>query len=154
VARVSDVDRLKEVCNEPDARVLDAVLDMPPEYSGLSKEQYGQVKAAREEQLRGPLLREIEAAEEVLAEAESAAAIARGDLMSIVELDQRSFDQIMLPIENKTAAPWLLKRGDRVMVVDPGAATHAEMYQDATPDQLRDGKYYADMQEYKADRAA
>jgi len=35
-------------------------------------------------------------------------------------------------------------------VVVPGATT----YQDATEDQLRDGKFYADMQEYKADRAA
>jgi hypothetical protein len=71
LSRLSNADRLKEVFNEPNARVLDAVLDMPAEYSGLSKEQYTQVKAAREEQLHGPLLREIVVAEEVLAEAES-----------------------------------------------------------------------------------
>jgi hypothetical protein len=35
-------------------------------------------------------------------------------------------------------------------VVVPGATT----YQDAKLDQIRDGRFYADMQEYQRDRAA
>jgi hypothetical protein len=103
-------------------------------------------KAAREEQLHGPQLREIDALQAVVDEANAAATIARTDLATVVEMDQAAFDRLMVPIEKKTAAPWLLKQGDRVVVVEPGATT----YQDATPDQLRDGRYYADMQEYKA----
>jgi hypothetical protein len=133
-------------------KILDAVLSAPRELSGVTKDIYDRAKTAREEKLYGPLLQEIETAELVLSEANNAAAIARASLMGTVELDQREFDRIMLPIENKTAAPWLLKEpgSQRVVVVEPGAAT----YQEATPDQLRDGKFYADMQEYQQDRAA
>jgi hypothetical protein len=95
-------------------------------------------------------LRKIEALQAVVDEANAAATIARTDLATVVEMDQAAFDRLVVPIEKKTAAPWLLKQGDRVVVVEPGAAT----YQDATEDQLRDGKFYPDMQAYQQDRAA
>jgi hypothetical protein len=133
-----------------DPRILDAVLSMPRQVSGVPEEIYTKAKTAREEQLHGPLLREIEAAENVLSEARAVSAVARSGLMNTVELTQREFDKLMLPIENKVAAPWLLKQGDKVLVVVPGETT----YREASPDQLREGKFYTDMQAYQQDRAA
>jgi hypothetical protein len=98
----------------------------------------------------GPQLQEIEALQSVVDEAAAAVQVARIDLVSTVEMDLASFDKLVGPIEKKQAAPWLLKQGDKVVVVVPGATT----YQDATEDQLREGKFYAGMQEYQQDRAA
>jgi hypothetical protein len=77
-------------------------------------------------------------------------AVDLSDLATVVEMDQAAFDRLVVPIEKKTAAAWLLKQGDRVVLVEPGATT----YQDATESDLREGKYYTDMQAYQQDRAA
>ncbi len=133
-----------------DPEILDAVLDATPLASGVPEQHYVAAKTAREEQLFGAQLAEIDALQAVVDEANAAATIARTDLATVVEMDKASFDKIMLPIENKAAAPWLLKQGDRVVVVVPGATT----YQDATETDLREGKYYTNMQAYQQDRAA
>jgi hypothetical protein len=122
----------------PDARFLDAVLDAPAALSGVPPEIYGRAKQAREEQIHGPVLRELEAMESLLADAQNAATIARNDLMGMIEMDERSFDRIMLPIENKQHAPWLKREGESVVVIVPGESTALP----ATADQLRDGVYY------------
>ncbi|WLA78816.1 hypothetical protein [Bradyrhizobium elkanii] len=146
----TNAEKMKLLLEDADPVILDAVLSAPRALSGVPAEYYDRAKAAREEQLHGPVLRDIAAAQEVLSEARNAAAIARADLMGTIEMDQREFDRLMHPIENRTAAPWLLKQGDRVVVVAPGES----VYKEATEDQLRDGKFYASMQEYQQDRAA
>ena len=150
IRSLPSAEKIATLLNQPDPKILDAVLDAPAALSGVPEQHYAAAKEAREEQLFGPQLKEIEALQAVVDEANAAATIARTDLATVVEMDQAAFDRLVVPIEKKTAAPWLLKQGDRVVVVEPGAAT----YQDATPDQLRDGKFYADMQAYQQDRAA
>jgi hypothetical protein len=135
---LSNAEKTALLLESPDARFLDAVLDAPAALSGIAPEIYGRAKDAREEQIHGPVLRELEAMEALLADAQNAALIARNDLMSIVDLDQRAFDRIMLPIENKKDAPWLKHMDDKVVVVIPGETVYAP----ATSEQLRDGVYY------------
>lgn len=127
-----------------DPFLVDAILDKPAAMSGVPDQFYQQAKTTREEQLHGPLLREIEAAESVRAEAVNAATIARGDLMNVLELDQRAFDRIMAPIDNRQDAPWLQKMGGDVVVIVPGDSTAKR----ATPEQLRDGIYYENAEKF------
>jgi hypothetical protein len=68
---------------QPDPSILDSVLDMPCELSGVTAEDYALARQAREEQLHGPKLREIEALQAVVGEADAAASIARADLASL-----------------------------------------------------------------------
>jgi hypothetical protein len=68
---------------QPDPSILDSVLDMPCELSGVTAEDYALAREAREEQLHGPKLREIEALQAVVGEADAAASIARADLASM-----------------------------------------------------------------------
>ena len=155
-------ERTKLLTPGSDPRVLDAVLDAPAALSGVPEPYFAQVKAWREEQLHGPLLKEIADLDSLLSESQNAAVIARGDLMNTMQIDQRGFDRIMLPIENKADAPWLKKEGDAVVVVVPGQAT----YQPATADEMRDGVFFEsaeaffkahgvkDQAEYLARRAA
>jgi hypothetical protein len=143
-------DKIAALLKQADPKILDAVLDAPAALSGVPEEHYARAKTAREEQLHGPQLREIEALQSVVDEANAAAQVARNDLVTTVEMDQASFDKLVVPIETKAAAPWLLKQGERVVVVVPGETT----YQDASPDQLREGRYFKDMQEYQQERAA
>jgi hypothetical protein len=149
---LSSKDQIEALLKRSDPRILDAVLDpnVAAEVSGVPEQHFAAAKAAREQILFGDQLREIEALQAVVDEANAAATIARTDLAAVVEMDQSSFDALVTPIEKKSAAPWLLRQGDRTVVVVPGETT----YRDATEDQLREGKFYAGMQEYQQDRAA
>jgi hypothetical protein len=75
-----------------DPRIRDAVLDQPAALSGIPEVDYQRAKAARDEQvqeaLNGPKLREIEALEPVVGEADAAAGIAQNDLTSLAEIDE------------------------------------------------------------------
>ena len=79
----------KMLSPQPDPSILDAVLDMPAELSGVRAEDYAHAKAAREQQLHGPKLREIEALQAVVGEADAAASVARMDLANIAGVDNR-----------------------------------------------------------------
>ena len=57
-------------------------------------------------------------------------------------------------LEILSTVSWGISMRLRTALALSGDGTGATTYQDATEDQLRDGRYYADMQEYKADRAA
>lgn len=138
VRSLTSQDRTKLLTPGGDPRVLDAVLDAPAALSGVPENYFAQVKSWREEQLHGPLLNEIAELDALLSEAQNAAVIARGDLMNTMQIDQRAFDRIMLPIENKAEAPWLKKDGESVVVVIPGQTS----YRTATADELRDGVFY------------
>ena len=131
----------------------DAMLELEPEASGLLPAEDSIVETAKKERLESlfaPQLAEIAELERTVAEAKAIVDVARVDLQSRSGMEWDAFEKFVKPVENRQAAPWLLRQGDRVVVVEPGATT----YLDATPDQLRDGKYYADMQAYQRDRAA
>jgi hypothetical protein len=129
------------------------MLELEPEASGLLPAEDFIVETAKKERLESlfaPQLAEIAELERTVAEAKAIVDVARVDLQSRSGMEWDAFEKFVKPVENRQAAPWLLRQGDRVVVVEPGAMT----YLDATPDQLRDGKYYADMQAYQRDRAA
>jgi hypothetical protein len=65
---------------QPDPQILDAVLDAPAALSGVSAEHYALAKTAREKQLHGAKLDAVEALQEIIGEANAAAAVARNDL--------------------------------------------------------------------------
>jgi hypothetical protein len=151
---LSDKDRIAALLQQPDPKVLDAVLDAPAALSGVPEQHYAAAKAAREEQLFGAQLAEIDALQAVVDEANAAATIARTDLATVVGMDHASFDQIMLPIENKTAAPWLVRNGETVLRVDPTKRGTAEFQLPASIEEIREGKFYENEAAYQQDRAA
>jgi hypothetical protein len=65
-------------------------------------------------------------------------------------LDDHGLNQLMKPIEAKLNAPWLKRDGARVVVIKPGESSVHE----ASPDELRDGIFFADYQAYREGRAA
>jgi hypothetical protein len=56
-------------------------------------------------------------------------------------MSERQFDEVVGPILEKQAAPWLL--------VEPGKGT----YREATVDEIREGKFYKDHAEYQQAQA-
>jgi hypothetical protein len=154
IRSLPSADKIAALLNHADPKILDAVLDAPAALSGVPEQHYAAAKEAREEQLFGPQLKEIEALQAVVDEASAAATIARGDLRSVTALDEREFESLVGPIENKKAAPWLVKRGDRIIRVRPERVGTGELNMPATEDEIRDGKFYANEAEYLADRAA
>ncbi len=134
-----------------DARIAEAILSAPPALSGLSDDVFSHVESAFQEKAFGPEMAEIEDLAELVASAEAAASVVREELRGVVEMDQRSFDGLMTPIERKQGAPWLQKSIDpsgkeRIVVVplEGGSA------RPATPDEVRDGVFYCDLAEYLA----
>ena len=95
-------------------------------------------------------MEEIAELERTIAEAKAIVDVARVDLQSRSGLEWAEFEKFVKPVEAKQSVPWLLKQGDKIVVVEPGATTYLE----ANADQLRDGKFYPDMQAYQRDRAA
>ncbi len=70
-------------------------------------------------------------------------------------LQTHQFEQFVKPIETKVNAPWLRQEKnhageERIIVVDLERHTGRP----ATPDEIRDGKFYKDHAEFLQDRAA
>jgi hypothetical protein len=151
----------------------DALLETEPEASGLflAEDFKGTISpeiqrdrdivaAAKEKRLAGMFGRELEeiaALEQTVAEANMIADLARGDLKlhSGIE-DQRMFEEFVKPVESKANAPWLKRdkdvHGNEVIYVfDPANYQTVKV---ATPDQVRDGRFFANIEEYQAARAA
>jgi hypothetical protein len=74
----------------------------------------------------------------------------------------RAFDDFARPIETRRNAPWLQKTKNvdgvelvvRIISADPGYDGKSAASRPATPDEIRDGKFYASLEEFRADRAA
>jgi hypothetical protein len=143
----------------------DAMLEMPPVLSGLHPvegqpgEDSSLVETTKEQRLGslfGPQLAEISELEKTIAEANMIANLARGDLKLHSGMDdQRVFEEFVKPIETKANAPWLRRSTDFngkeiVVVIDTGGGP-AKI---ATPDQVRDGRFFASLEEYQASRSA
>jgi len=96
-----------------------AVLELPPEYSGVTTTQHEllahRVLAAR----HGPEIAETAELEEALSAAESAVESGRDELrLEVGGIDKQKFDELAAPIEARHSAPWLRRRGAEVHVVD------------------------------------
>jgi hypothetical protein len=139
------------VFNATDPRIVEAVLQMPPEMSGLPADRYAAVEKKYQEEKFAPELSKISELTDLVAHADAAADLARGELRRTMGLDSQQFEQMVKPIELKLAAPWLKKDGNKIMVITPGAETGAR---EASADEQRDGVFYADYAAYREARAA
>ena len=142
------------VGDKADPVFVDAVLELPAPLSGIDPSLYEKV---RETRLEGLHAKESAQAEQITREIEAASAafaLARQDVARATSLPKQEFEQIAAEIESKKNAPWLkhdnVNGQDRIIVVPfEGGASRL-----ATADERRDGKFYRDAAEYRADRAA
>jgi hypothetical protein len=139
---------------QADAAFVDATLEAPGLLSGVDPQMFEQVREQRLETMFSAESFEAEALSDQIAEAQAGLEIARGDVSRAANMPQWEFEQLATEIAEKRYAPWLkrdVSNGtEQIVVVRPGQ-TH---YPVATPDDLRDGKYYNSLSEYQADRAA
>ncbi|MFY9952199.1 hypothetical protein [Bradyrhizobium sp.] len=109
---------------------------------------------ARERRLRdlhGPLLDQVAERENTLEEVQMVIDVARGDVQHASNLPGPAFEAIAAPIEKRVNAPWILSDRKTVCTVMPDGTAE---YHVGTPDELRDGVQFPDLQAYLAARAA
>ena len=144
-----------------DKRILTAMIQAPPELSGLHKVKEAEYVAAEVERryLEAQYPEELAALEDMQAvvdEGEAAIGVAQILMQSASELEDHQFEGLMRPIEQKIGAPWLLKntRGlgadqvEIIQVVEVGADGKGS-YRDATATDIANGVYYSDFNAFK-----
>jgi hypothetical protein len=136
----------------------DAMLEQPPELSGLDAAETFLVESVKKERLAtlfAPQLAEIDQLEQTVAEARAIADVARNDLKSSSGFEQQqAFEEFVKPIEAKQGAPWLRRYVEDGREVIRFVDLETNRSPVATSDQVRDGKFYADYEAYRADRGA
>jgi hypothetical protein len=137
-------ERMSFLTGTVDERVADAVLSAPGVLSGLSDDQFGQIRDLVVDRRHGDQIAQIREAEEVAEAAEAAMLVAQNDIKAITGLDDRAFEQLQ---KMGVLTPWLKQNGDRVLKVIPGETS----YPPATADEIATGKFYANQSEYFAD---
>jgi hypothetical protein len=138
-----------------DPRFVDAVLEQPGMLSGTPKELYDRARTQRLEDLFKTEIAEGEALDTEIAEAEAALTVAKQDLARSSGLLEHEFEKVATEVNAKKAAPWLRRttdiEGNAMVVVVPLKGGSGRI---AGPEDLREGKYYQNLAEYQADRAA
>ena len=90
------------------AEVAMAILEMPPELSGVPKTRHDLLTDRALTAQHGPEIAEITEMEEAIAAAESAVETGRDEVRLEVGVhDERKFNEMAAPIEAKHDAPWL-----------------------------------------------
>jgi hypothetical protein len=101
------------------SEITAAVLELPPEYSGVMTPEHERMAQRALAARHGPEIAETAELEEALAIAEGTVELARDELRQEVGgIDKQKWDELAAPIEAKHAAPWLRRRGTEVHVVD------------------------------------
>jgi hypothetical protein len=136
-----------------DIRLLEALVTAPPELSGFTGNQselIDQVEA-RYIALKHPAeTAELEALEELVAEAEALVAVARVGIRDTANMEPRLFEAEAKKIE---AAVWLVGKPGEEQVCEPDANGQA-IYRPATAVDIATGVRYASAAEYHAARPA
>jgi hypothetical protein len=139
-----------------DHRLLEAALSAPPELSGLgqvSKSFASEVEQRFVELTCADELKAVDDLEYLVAEANSAAIVARVEMQRAADLDDRTFEGIVGPAEGGAGLPWLVGSDDHVRVVEIGPDRLAN-YRPATDWERSVGKFYKNAAEYDAANAA
>jgi hypothetical protein len=169
VLRTMDAGQRALQLNDP--AFADALLEQPPIVSGLflAEDFKGTVSAeiqrdrdivatAKEKRLAGMFGRELEeiaALEQTVAEANMIADLARVDLQNSSGMEWPTFNEFCKPVESKANAPWLKRDKDingNEVILFIDVENHRTPI--ATPDQVRDGRFFKDHEEYLTSRAA
>jgi hypothetical protein len=114
-------------------------------------------EAAKTERLRdfhGPLLDTIAEREAVEIEAAMVPAVARVDVQNDSGLQSREFEEVAKPIESKVGAPWLKRFTEEGREIIRVIDLQTNRAHTASEREILDGKFYKDLAEYQADRAA
>lgn len=138
------------------AEVAMAIMEMPPEFSGVPKSRHDLMTTRALEAQHGPEIAEISELEEAITAAESAVETGRDEVRLEVGVhDEHKFNEMAAPIEAKHDAPWL-RRGksssgaEEIRVVDLDRGVERP----ATPDEIERGIEYRDYDHFKEGKAA
>jgi hypothetical protein len=138
------------------AEVAMAILELPPEYSGVTTPQHERLAQHALAARHGPEIAETAELEEAIAAAESAVETGRDEVrLEVGGIDKQKFDALAAPIEAKHAAPWLRRRKnsdgtEEINVVD----LDRKVERSATPEEIESGIEYRDYDAYMKGKAA
>jgi len=137
-----------------DPELVDAVLEGPALLSGVESQAFEKVREQRLKTLFPQEHLQVEDLQEKIASANAAREVAHGDLLRESGLQPHQFLKLVDEVYSKRGAIWLrreIRNGEaRTIVIPPRGGPSRP----ATPDEIRDGKFYRDFAEYQADRAA
>jgi hypothetical protein len=137
------------------AEVAIAVLELPPEFSGVPKSRHDLMGARALEAQHGPEMAAIAELEDAVAVAESAVETGRDEVrLEAGAPDEGRFNELAAKFE-KQDAPWLRRRKDasgaeEIRVVDIVRGVERR----ATPDEIERGAFYQDYDHFKEGKAA
>jgi hypothetical protein len=144
--------------DNPPTDLVAAVLEMPQELSGVSRDQHERLNARALSALHGEEGSDIAELEEGAELAEAAVEAAREEIRGEVRTDQGAiisgpdFDRLTAPFEPKSGVPWLRRHDvngeQKVCVVPVGPGAVGGSARVATPEEVEAGHFFADYSEY------
>jgi hypothetical protein len=152
----SERDRLTADPTKIDPDLARAVMEMPAELTGVSEMHRNALIERAVEAEHGNTIAEIHDLERGIELAERAVEVSRDEIRKDTGLDQNTFDNLALPVEQKQYSPWLKKvqeSGEEIARVvrwdSPAKMTGS--WPIATPDELARGQFFENREAY--DRA-
>ncbi|GAB5426959.1 MAG: hypothetical protein Devi2KO_04180 [Devosia indica] len=136
--------RVGFVLGTKDDRILSAILSAPAEMSGISAEHFAAISKATIERKFGEEIAEINEAEEAIAAANAAFQVASGAIQGEIGVTDRQFAGMQ---KRGRDTPWLIRDGDTVRRVIPGATS----YPAATATEIATGKFYDNEKAWRED---
>ena len=101
------------------SEIAAAVLELPPEYSGVMAPEHERVAQRALASRHGAEMAELSQLEEAVGVAEMVVELSRDELrLEVGGIDKQKWDELAAPIEARHSAPWLRRRGAEVHVVD------------------------------------
>src|SRR5262249_17044498 len=134
-----------------------AILELPPEFSGVPKSRHDLMMTRALEVQHGSEITEIAELEEAIEAAESTVEAARDEIRLEVGIyDPPNFNALAAPIQAKFDAPWLRRQKwldgtETINVVD----LDRDAERPATPEEIESGVYFKNYDHYiRKDAAA
>jgi hypothetical protein len=125
--------------------ILQAVTELPAEYSGVPKSRHDLLTKRALTALHGSELADIAELEEAIDAAETVVETGRDEVrLEVGGIDKQRWDELAAPVEARHAAPWLRRRGNEVRVVD----LERRIERPLNPDELAIGIFANSYDEY------
>lgn len=133
-----------------------AILELPPEFSGVPKSRHDLMTTRALEVQHGSEITEIAELEEAIEAAESTVEAARDEIRLEVGIyDPAKFNALAAPIEAKHSAPWLRRSVQDGVEVIRVVDLEKRVERLATPEEIESGVYFKDYDDYiRKDAAA